>query len=169
MSGTEPVRPPVRVAVIGGAAVEEENYERARALGLELANRGAALLCGGRGGVMEAAARGAASVGGITVGILPGSDAGAANPWILLPLATGMGEARNALVVRAAEAVVAVAGSWGTLSEIGLARKMGLDVARLGPWTLGELDLPSFADAGEAAAWAVARALTRRGEIPGTG
>ena len=169
MSGPEPVRPPVRVAVIGGGAVEEEEYERARTLGLELATRGAALLCGGRGGVMEAAARGAASVGGLTVGILPGSDAGAANPWILLPMATGMGEARNALVVRAAEAVVAVAGSWGTLSEIGLARKMGLDVARLGPWTLGELGLPCFADAGEAAAWAVERALTRRGEIPGTG
>lgn len=169
MSGPDPVRRPVRVAVVGGAAVEEEEYELARALGRALASRGAAVVCGGRGGVMEAVARGAAAVGGLTVGLLPGRDAGAANPWILLPLATGMGEARNALVVGAAESVLAVGGSWGTLSEIALARKMGLEVGTLGRPPAGRLGLPAFPDADRAAEWAVERALARRGENPAGG
>ena len=79
------------------------------------------LVCGGLGGVMEAACRGARSRGGMTVGLLPGTDRDDANGWVVLALPTGLGEARNALVVRAADAVVAIGGGWGTLSEIALA------------------------------------------------
>lgn len=123
---------PVRISVIGAAVASEEEIRAAREVGRGLAEAGAVLVCGGLGGVMEAAARGAREAGGRTVGLLPGDDPSAANPWIELPLATGMGEARNALVVRAGQAVVAVGGSWGTLSEIALARKMGRTVVTLG-------------------------------------
>ena len=116
---------------------------------------------------MEAAARGAREAGGLTIGILPGTEAGSANPYITLPLPTGMGEARNALVVRAAEAVVAVGGEWGTLSEIALARKMGIEVITLGSPPAEGLGLPSAASAEEAAAWALERA--RRGRKSGAG
>lgn len=166
MSVVEPPPPPLRVAVVGSSAVDEDEYELARSLGRELARRGVAVVCGGRGGVMEAVSFGAASAGGLTVGILPGRDGRGANPWILLPLATGMGEGRNALVVRAAESVVAVGGSWGTLSEIALARKMGREVALLGRPLMGGLELPVFGDPEAAAAWAVERARVARGEIP---
>lgn len=169
MRGPHPVHPPLRIAVVGGAAVEDREYDLARALGRALAEAGALVVCGGRDGVMEAAARGAASAGGTTLGILPGRDPTEANPWISIPLATGMGEARNALVVRAAEAVVAVGGSWGTLSEIALARKMGREVAVLGRPLMAGLDLPSHADPEEAARWAVARARAGRGENPARG
>ena len=125
--GPAPVRPP-RVAVVGAGDAGAKALERARRLGARLAEAGAVVICGGLGGVMEAAARGCAEAGGTAVGILPGRDDSAANPWIALPLATGMGEARNALVVRSAEAVVAVGGEWGTLSEVALARKIGRPV-----------------------------------------
>jgi uncharacterized protein (TIGR00725 family) len=155
--GPEPgaLRPP-RVAVIGGAAPAPEEYTLARA--------GAVVVCGGYGGVMEAAARGAADAGGLTVGILKGEEADAANPWITLPLPSGMGDARNALVVRAGEAVVAVGGAWGTLSEIALARKAGLPVGTLGTPPVEGLGLPALGTASEAAAWALARVRERRGE-----
>ncbi len=148
----------MRVAVIGADPASDEDLQTAEALGSELARAGALVVCGGRGGVMEAAARGAASEGGLTIGILPGSDPGEANPWIGVPLATGMGEARNALVVRAAQAVVAVGGRWGTLSEIALARKMGIEVGLLGRPPADGLGLPTFEEAGEAARWALERA-----------
>jgi uncharacterized protein (TIGR00725 family) len=96
------------------------------------------------------------------VGFLPGRDDSKANPWIVLPLATGMGEARNALVVRSAQAVIAVGGSWGTLSEIALAKKMGIPVAILGPPPAGGLDLHQPSDPDEAADWALARAAQGR-------
>lgn len=134
---------------------DEAVLEQAERVGRGLAAAGAVVLCGGRGGVMEAVARGAARAGGLTVGILPGSDAREANPWILLPLATGLGEARNALVVRSADAVVAVAGSWGTLSEIALARAMGVPVAALGAAPPHGLDLPCFQDPDDAVGWAL--------------
>lgn len=143
-----------------------EDADRARRLGGALARRGAVVVCGGRGGVMEAVARGAYEEGGLTVGILPGTDPGAANPWIVLPLSTGLGEARNALVVGAAEAVVAVGGAWGTLSEIALARRIGLEVGTLGTPPAADLGLPALEDPEEAAAWAVANARRRRGETP---
>jgi hypothetical protein len=159
MSG---VTRPARVAVIGAGSASAEETATAEAVGAALARAGAVVICGGLGGVMEAAARGAAEAGGLTVGILPGSDASGANAWIRLPLATGMGEARNALVVRAAEAVLAIGGEWGTLSEIALARKMGLDVALLGAPPAEGLGLPRFDDATEAAEWALGRARRRR-------
>jgi hypothetical protein len=161
-----PAPAPYRIAVVGASQAAEEDLANAHRLGAALAKLGAVVLCGGRGGVMEAAARGAAEAGGLTLGFLPGADPGDANPWITLPLATGLGEARNALVVGSSEAVVAVGGSWGTLSEISLARRMGLDVGTLGTPPAQGLGLPALADPDHAAAWAVANARRRRGETP---
>lgn len=146
---------PYRVAVIGGGAARGEDLEIARAVGAKLATAGAILVTGGLGGVMEAASIGARSAGGLTIGILPGGDASEANAHVLVPLPTGMGEARNALVVRAAEAVIAVGGEWGTLSEIALARKIGIEVVALGRPPAEGLGLPSAASASEAVAWAL--------------
>ena len=125
-----------RISVIGPAQTSPEMLTTAEEVGLEIAKHSAVLLCGGLGGVMEAAARGARSAGGLTVGILPGIDAGEANAFIDVPLATGLGEARNILVVRAAQAVIAVGGSYGTLSEIAFALKMGVPVIGLATWQL---------------------------------
>ncbi len=108
----------------------------AEEVGQRIARRGAVLVCGGRGGVMEAACRGAKAEGGTTVGILPGGDRSEANAYVDIPIATGLGEARNAIVVRTADAVIAVSGGYGTLSEIGLALKMGRPVVGLGTWEL---------------------------------
>jgi uncharacterized protein (TIGR00725 family) len=105
-------------------------------VGRELAERGAVVVCGGLGGVMEAACRGAKAAGGQTVGILPGSDRVAANPFVDVAIPTGLGEARNALVVRAADALIAVGGGYGTLSEIALALKAGKRVAGLDSWKI---------------------------------
>jgi uncharacterized protein (TIGR00725 family) len=124
------------VAVIGSASCDEGVAALAREAGQEIARRGAVLVCGGRGGVMEAACEGAKAVGGMTVGILPGTDRREANPYVDVPIVTGLGEARNAIVVRTADAVVAISGGYGTLSEIGLALKMGRPVVGLGTWEL---------------------------------
>jgi uncharacterized protein (TIGR00725 family) len=120
----------------------------AEEVGRLLARRGAVVVCGGLGGVMEAACRGARSEGGVAVGILPGLDRGAANPHVSVAVATGLGEARNALVVRAADALIAVGGAYGTLSEIALALKAGKPVIGLGTW---EIDGVERADEPEAA------------------
>jgi len=106
----------------------------AEEVGRGLASRGCIVVCGGLGGVMAAACRGAKEAGGTTVGILPGGDRGAANRWIDVALPSGLGEARNALVVRAADALVAVGGGFGTLSEIALALKAGKRVVGLDTW-----------------------------------
>lgn len=108
----------------------------AEEVGRQIARRGAVLVCGARGGVMEAACRGAKAEGGITVGILPGTDRREANAFVDIPIVTGLGEARNAIVVRTADAVIAVSGGYGTLSEIGFALKMGRPVVGLGTWEL---------------------------------
>ncbi len=158
--------PPYRIAVIGASQAGEDELVAARRLGGSLARLGAVVLCGGRGGIMEAVARGAAEEGGLTVGFLPGTDPAAANPWITLPLATGLGEVRNALVVGSSEAVVAVGGAWGTLSEIALARRAGLDVGTLGDPPAPGLGLPALEDPERAAEWAVANARRRRGDTP---
>ncbi len=160
---TEPrVERPLRVAVIGAARASDSQYSDAESLGRALAEAGAAVVCGGYGGVMEAVARGAAEAGGLTVGILRGMRAGDANPWIRVPLPTGLGEARNALVVAGAESAVAVGGEWGTLSEIALAKKMGLDVGTLGVPPAEGLGLPALPDPGTAALWALERAAAYR-------
>src|SRR5207245_2335370 len=117
------VRGPL-VAVVGGGTCTPQEAAWATAVGRLIAERGAVLLCGGLGGVMAAAARGAKQAGGLTVGILPGNDPREANPDIDVALATGMGEMRNALIVRAASAVIAIGGGWGTLSEIAMARRI---------------------------------------------
>jgi uncharacterized protein (TIGR00725 family) len=124
------------LAIVGSAICDLETAALAEEVGREIAHLGAVLICGGRGGVMEAACRGARSAGGTTVGILPGTDRAQANPYVDIPIITGLGEARNALVVRSADAVIAVHGGYGTLSEIALALKMGRPVVGLGTWQL---------------------------------
>jgi uncharacterized protein (TIGR00725 family) len=126
------------VAVIGSASCSPEIAAVAEQVGRQIARQRAVLVCGGRGGVMEAACRGAKAEGGTTVGILPGTDRQDANAFVDIPIVTGLGEARNAIVVRTADAVIAVSGGYGTLSEIGLALKMGRPVVGLGTWELGQ-------------------------------
>jgi uncharacterized protein (TIGR00725 family) len=127
------------VAVIGAGSSTPAAEAAAEAIGRGLARGGAAVVCGGLGGVMAAACRGARAEGGLTIGLLPGEDRAAANPWVQVAIPTGLGELRNGLVVRAADAVIAVGGSFGTLSEIALALKRGLPVIGVGTW---ELDAP---------------------------
>lgn len=121
----------MRVSVIGGGDATDDECETASAVGRLLAERGHEVVCGGLGGVMEAACRGASEAGGRTIGILPGEDRDAANEHVETPIATGLGNARNVLVVLNGDAVVAVAGSTGTLSEIGHALDVGRPVAGL--------------------------------------
>lgn len=106
----------------------------AYAVGRALASAGALVVTGGLGGVMAAACRGAAEAGGTTVGLLPTTDRATANPWVTVAVPTGLAEARDALVVTAADAVVAVGGSWGTLAEVALARRSGKTVVGLATW-----------------------------------
>jgi hypothetical protein len=127
---------PPYVAVVGAGEATPEQERDAEAVGAELAGAGAVVVCGGLGGVMAAACRGAREAGGLTVGLLPGSDRGAANPWVTVAVPTGLGELRNGLVVRAADALVAVGGGFGTLSEIALALKLGRPVVGVGTWDI---------------------------------
>jgi len=136
---------PLFIAVVGSASCDEPIAALARAVGQEIGRRGAVLVCGGRGGVMEAACQGAKAQGGITVGILPGADRRQANRYVDIPVVTGLGDARNAVVVRSADAVIAVSGGYGTLSEIGLALKMGRPVVGLGTWELCQQGRPAAA------------------------
>ena len=124
------------MAVSGGGEAGEQACRMAEEVGRELARRGAVVVTGGLGGAMEAACRGAKAEGGTTLGILPTHDRGDANEWVDVAVPTGLGEARNALVVRAADALVAVAGEFGTLSEIALALKVGTPVVGLETWEL---------------------------------
>ncbi|MDQ4067872.1 MAG: TIGR00725 family protein [Actinomycetota bacterium] len=126
----------VHVAVCGGGEAGEDVCRLAEDVGRELARRGAVVVTGGLGGVMEAACRGAKAASGTTIGILPTDDRAAANPWVDVAVPTGMGEGRNVLVVRAADAVIAVAGEFGTLSEIALALRLGKPVVGLRTWEL---------------------------------
>jgi uncharacterized protein (TIGR00725 family) len=125
-------------------------------VGRLLAEAGAIVVTGGLGGVMEAASKGAREAGGPTLGILPGTERRDANPYVQVAVPTGMGEARNALVVRAADALVAVGGEWGTLSEIAFARSAGKPVAGLDSW---DLDGVERCDSPAAAVAAVLRRL----------
>ena len=124
------------VAVIGGRQPSPEEAKLAEQVGRELARRGAILVCGGLGGVMEAACKGASSEGGMTIGVLPGDSRQAANPYVQIPIVTGMGNARNVAVVKSAQAVIAIGGSYGTLSEIGHALQSGIPVIGLNTWSL---------------------------------
>src|SRR3954471_16837230 len=122
------------VAVVGASTATPAEEAIAEEVGAGLAGAGAVVVTGGLGGVMEAACRGARSRRGRTVGLLPGEDRDAANGWVEIAIATGLGELRNGLVVRAADAVVAVGGGHGTLSEVALALKLGRPVVGLGTW-----------------------------------
>lgn len=125
---------PPWIGVVGPSEATPEEATRAEQVGSALAEAGAILVCGGLGGVMEAACRGARSAGGLTVGLLPGEDRRAANEWVSVAVPTGLGEGRNVLLVRAAQALVAIGGGWGTLSEIALALRDGKPVVGLDTW-----------------------------------
>ncbi len=120
------------IGVIGAGACPPTIEELAAEVGREIAHSGGIVICGGLGGVMAAAARGAKEAGGYTVGILPGPSIYDANAYIDFPIATNMGHARNAIIAQTAEALIAVAGGYGTLSEIALSLKMGKGVVALG-------------------------------------
>ncbi len=152
---------PVRIAVCGAGSAEADGLDAARDVGRALARAGAVLLCGGLEGVMAAAAAGAEEEGGLTIGILPGRDDSGANPHIRVPLPTGMGEARNAVLVRAAQAVIAIGGEWGTLSEVALAMKMAVPVVLLMPGLTAGLGLEQVGTAREAVELALRRARER--------
>jgi len=130
------------IAVIGDGRCSAEVAALAEAVGRELAERGAVLVCGGLGGVMEAACRGAKAAGGLTIGILPGTVRGDANPYVDIPIVTGLGEARNVLVVQSSQVVIAVHGEYGTLSEIAHALKLDIPVVGLCTWELARQGQP---------------------------
>jgi len=133
---------PIQIAVVGGAECNEYTSRLARETGEAIARAGAVLLCGGRGGVMRAAAEGASSLGGLTVGILPGSDLRSSdpNPYMKLHIHTGMGQARNLILVLSAGAVIGIDGGWGTLSEIAHAIRYRIPVVLLDSWDLTRPD-----------------------------
>jgi uncharacterized protein (TIGR00725 family) len=122
------------IGVIGPGNATADERLTAEEVGAGVAEAGAVLVCGGLGGVMEAACRGARSRGGVTIGLLPGLDREDANGWVALAIPTGLGEMRNALIVRAADAIIAIGGGWGTLSELALALKAGRRVVGIGTW-----------------------------------
>jgi len=124
------------IGVIGEGTCSQRTAALARRVGAAVGHAGAVLLSGGRGGVMEAASRGAAETGGVVVGILPGFRRQDANRWVTVPIVTGMDQARNVILVRSCDALIAVGGMYGTLSEIALALKLGIPVVGLGTWRL---------------------------------
>jgi uncharacterized protein (TIGR00725 family) len=126
------------VAVVGSGVASGELYEQAREVGRLVAERGGTVVCGGRSGVMEAVARGATEAGGTAIGILPDEDRKRANEYLIYSITTGTGHARNLAVVCSGDVVIALGGEYGTLSEIGLARKVGRPVVSLDSWDLGE-------------------------------
>ena len=124
------------IAVIGDSSCSPEEATLAESVGELLAQQGAKIICGGLGGVMEAVCRGAKSKGGLTIGILPGQDSSMANAWVDIPVVTSLGEARNVVVVKSAQAVIAIGGGYGTLSEISHALKSRIPVIGLNTWSL---------------------------------
>ncbi|MER3437079.1 MAG: TIGR00725 family protein, partial [Chloroflexota bacterium] len=123
-----------RIALCGPGEAMPEDLAIAERIGYLVASRGAILICGGLEGAMAAACRGAKRAGGTTIGILPGYDPTMANPWVDIPICTGMGQARNVIIVASAGAVIATGGGFGTLSEIALALRLGRPVVLLGGW-----------------------------------
>lgn len=146
------------IAVIGGSTCTDKEARAAEETGRLLAEHGAVVVCGGLGGVMEAVAKGAKANGGTTVGILPGADPAAANAYIDIPLATGLGEMRNFLIVRAAHALIAIGGGVGTLSELALAQRIGRPVVGLHDSFRNALKIPRVESAEAAVRWALERA-----------
>jgi uncharacterized protein (TIGR00725 family) len=126
----------LQISVIGAGQGDEEMLDDAEEVGRGIAEAGAVLVCGGRTGVMEAASKGAAEAGGTVVGVIPTLSTDDANPYVTHAIATGIGEARNLAVVASGQAVIAIGGEWGTLSEIAYARKLGRPVVAIQSWTL---------------------------------
>jgi uncharacterized protein (TIGR00725 family) len=151
------------IAVVGGDASSGPSTEalsQAEAAGAEIARRGAMLICGGRDGVMEAACRGASEASGLTIGVLPESNRADMNRHVQIPIVTGMGEARNAIIALTADAVIAIDGEYGTLTEIAHALRNGKPVAGIGTWHLsrdGSGDAPIYRteDPADAVRWAI--------------
>ncbi len=136
------------IAVIGGRKTEKSLLKEAEEIGGLIAQRGATLVCGGLGGVMEAASKGAKSEDGTTVGILPENDPKKANGYIDIPVATGLGIGRNVIIARCADALIAVGGEYGTLSEIAFALQMGKPVVGIKTWDIkGVIAAENAADA----------------------
>lgn len=165
----------LQICVSGSARADAELAEMAEAVGRKIAEASAILVCGGKGGVMEAAARGAASAGGEVIGILPGTALEEANPEVTHVVATGIGNARNLAVVASADSVIAIGGEWGTLSEIAFARRLERSVITLESWSLSGrgamADSPGIESAStpeEAVQMAVERGQARRDESPST-
>lgn len=157
---------PKCVAVVGpGLGASLQDCSAARVAGRLLAEQGFSIVCGGLGGVMEAVAEGASQAGGLVVGILPGLDRESGNQFLGVALPTGLGELRNGLIIRSCDGVIAIGGSWGTLSEVALARRTGLPLVSVGGWTVidsaGEEVPIEVADTPEAA---VARIAVLIGE-----
>jgi uncharacterized protein (TIGR00725 family) len=164
-------RPPL-IAVIGGSEVTPDIEALAEAVGRELARRGAVVLCGGLTGVMQAVCRGASAEGGLTIGILPGADREEANPYVQVPIVTGLRWARNVIVALSGQAIIAIDGSYGTLSEIAFALQAEIPVIGLHTWSLqdpvGQTPVPIIpaedpVDAVEKALAAIAAASSVRG------
>ena len=126
------------IAVIGGGECSAKEAELAEEVGREIARRGTILVCGGLSGVMEAACKGASSEGGVTIGILPGDSRKQANRYVQIPIVTGLGYARNVIVVKSAQAVIAIGGSYGTLSEISHALQSNIPVIGLNTWSFSK-------------------------------
>lgn len=130
----------IYIGVVGSADCDERTAEIAERVGELLAQKGAVVICGGYGGVMEACSRGAASAGGMVIGVLSEGDRRGANPYLSASVVTGMGQARNAVIVRSSHAVIAISGGYGTLSEIALALKMNRPVIGINTWRIDQGD-----------------------------
>ncbi len=157
---------PTYIAVCGGSMADEDALRAAEEVGRLLARSGAVLITGGLGGVMEAAARGATSEGGTAIGVLPSNNARDGNPHNTVVVATGLGETRNAVIVNACDALIAIGGEFGTLSEIALALRLGVPVIGLSTWEIarGEVEIPiaRAASADDAVRRALSTAKSRR-------
>ncbi|MBI5286358.1 MAG: TIGR00725 family protein [Deltaproteobacteria bacterium] len=139
----------ILIGVIGGGDYNPEIDRVAEEVGRGIARRGAVLINGGLGGVMEASARGAKGEGGLTIGILPGISPREANPYIDIPIPTGLGDMRNFLIVRSAHSIIAINGGYGTLSELAIALKLGRPVIGIKTWEISK-DITVVANAKEA-------------------
>jgi uncharacterized protein (TIGR00725 family) len=154
------------IGVIGASEASAAERDTARTVGSGLARAGAVVLCGGRGGVMEAVCEGAKQARGVTIGVLPGWDRREANAHVDVALATGLGELRNGLLVRFSDALIAIGGGWGTLSEISFALRIGRPVVALGSWEVLPAGAAPRAAAGAAAA---AGGAATGSQVPGSG
>jgi uncharacterized protein (TIGR00725 family) len=157
------------IGVIGAAAATEAEEALAHEVGERLARGGAVVVCGGRGGVMEAVSRGVHSAGGTSVGLLPGDERAEGNQWLTIALATGLGELRNGLIVRTCDALVAIGGAWGTLSEIAFALRLGRKVFTLESWEPVRVGVPLAVSVVATPQIAAERALEAAGAVKQAG